>query len=401
MNGGLVRPTFPDTPAAAGVQVEVPPGAVQTAVTFVTGIDLNPIPPQQTGEAGISETVFFGPPGTVFNEPVTITLPFDPEPFGDDFSTLRVYRRVEDGTVTLVPPLTYAINGADGEVSFPVTGFSSYRVFGGRLRERGTVEVELENTPMESAAFSLYGLTYHPSRRKYYSLGYFLNGNTPGLGPFSVWDESGTLLATGSLPPTPLPGLFGGYSFVGVAYNQNSGEIEAIDANQDSLRVYEIGLDENDVPDSAPLLLSSIAAEPGGVALDGVANRLYSHRWAHLGTGGVIDVTSRLGGGRVGEITLDMAATGYAASDLQRSFGFADDERLLVMLVPVDGTALVFELNGDFVGEVDVTGLYRIGSPDPDPDPNAGVTYANGLLFLHDSSGSVWRGVRIFSAPRD
>ncbi len=118
----------------------VPPGAL----TLPTSLLIGSAPPIRGGLAddvrAAGPTVFFGPVGQVFDEPVTVSIPFDAVAFGDDFSSLIVVERDGRGRTRIVPR-PYSVDVSAGTVSFPVSHFTAFRAFG-RLP---TVRSDLNN----------------------------------------------------------------------------------------------------------------------------------------------------------------------------------------------------------------------------------------------------------------
>ena len=115
--------------AGLGVaSVLVPAGAVTKPTTILIGSSPARPPPSGTGLNGAGPTIFFGPSGLQFQGSVTVTIPFDPASIpGGDTSGLQVFTRDANGNVTEITGFT--VNVADGTVTFPVSHFSSFRVF--------------------------------------------------------------------------------------------------------------------------------------------------------------------------------------------------------------------------------------------------------------------------------
>ena len=125
--GGVVSADAPEAGAIAGAGVAVPVGAlsVPTAVLVGTAPRLqNPAPDLR----GSGPTVFFGPDGLSFEEPVEITVPFFRTGFSGDVNDVQVFTRDARGRVTLVPG-PYEVDAGAGTVSAVVDHFSSFRVF--------------------------------------------------------------------------------------------------------------------------------------------------------------------------------------------------------------------------------------------------------------------------------
>jgi hypothetical protein len=125
--GGSVAVPVSVDPAAqliAGALVAVPPGALSEPTPIIVGTapELNP----GKVDDGAGPTVFFGPERKGFENPLTVTIPFDPSQFGADLSDLIVKTRDEKGKVRVVPP-PYDVDVVAGTVTFPVSHFSSFR----------------------------------------------------------------------------------------------------------------------------------------------------------------------------------------------------------------------------------------------------------------------------------
>lgn len=109
----------------AGAAVQIPSGALTFPAAIVIGTSTALAPPGGLGAAG--PAVFFGPEGTKFGEPVTITIPYDVRA---STSTVRVFTRDAKGKVTEVLPASlYVFDAGAGTVSFPSSHFSSYQAF--------------------------------------------------------------------------------------------------------------------------------------------------------------------------------------------------------------------------------------------------------------------------------
>lgn len=133
--GRLVEIGESGPPDLGGSQVLIPPGALPSSTPVVIGtappIEEADDPTATDGLAPAGPTVFFGPEGQVFETPVTVTIPFDPDRFpGDDFSSLRVVERQGNGKERTFDPDDGGIDGDAGTVSFPVSHFTAFRAFG-------------------------------------------------------------------------------------------------------------------------------------------------------------------------------------------------------------------------------------------------------------------------------
>lgn len=120
--GGDVGVTDPGSPIA-GSSVSVPPGALGESTSIFVAESEPYVPPGGAHAAG--PAVEFGPSGTEFDpaHPATVTIPYDPTQFPVDTSSLVVYVKSANGTVTAVPgPYVF---GA-GTVTFTTSHFSTF-----------------------------------------------------------------------------------------------------------------------------------------------------------------------------------------------------------------------------------------------------------------------------------
>lgn len=118
-----------DNPDIAGSGIDIPPDALSGTSVIVIGTAPD-IDPDADGVEDQGPAVFFGPEGQEFDEPVTITIPFDPAGFAGDFSDLRIVQRDAKGKLTTIDPATYVIDEINARVSFQVSHFTSFQVFG-------------------------------------------------------------------------------------------------------------------------------------------------------------------------------------------------------------------------------------------------------------------------------
>ncbi len=128
--GGAVAVTTGESDIIGGAGVLVPPGALGSPTSILIGT-ATPMPNQQGGEQPAGPTIFFGPEGLQFGEDVTVTIPFDVEAFAANSGALSVFTRDADGNVTEITDFTVDLDA--GTCSFPVSHFSSFRVFGPTL----------------------------------------------------------------------------------------------------------------------------------------------------------------------------------------------------------------------------------------------------------------------------
>jgi probable HAF family extracellular repeat protein len=111
------------TSADGGFGIDIPAGALSGAVG-VTGATILNVP---DGAVPLSPAYDFGPDGTTFDTPVTITMKFDRSalPAGVPDSAITIFW-LNDGAWDALPGAT--VNAADGTVSAQTTHFSVYRV---------------------------------------------------------------------------------------------------------------------------------------------------------------------------------------------------------------------------------------------------------------------------------
>jgi len=115
-----------------GASVLIPADSLSgpVVITISGGTDIN----VGDGSHASGPAVEFGPSGTTFDptKSAQITIPFDPSYFpGDDTSSLVIYVRAADGTVTQVPP-PYVFNG--NTVTFSTSHFSTYQAATSNVR---------------------------------------------------------------------------------------------------------------------------------------------------------------------------------------------------------------------------------------------------------------------------
>ncbi len=128
-SGGAVTFTTPDgNNALEGTTIDVPPDGVALPQSLIvaTAPDIEP----GAGSAGAGPTALLAPEGTTFEKDATVTLPFNPLPFGGDFGDLDVLTADAKGNVTEIPRGDVTVDEDAKTVSFPVAHFSRFRAFG-------------------------------------------------------------------------------------------------------------------------------------------------------------------------------------------------------------------------------------------------------------------------------
>ncbi|MCG3133094.1 MAG: hypothetical protein HMLKMBBP_00187 [Planctomycetes bacterium] len=125
-----------------GASVDVPGGALALPTGIIVGTGAA-VAPKAEDVAGGGPAVFFGPEGTSFAVPATVTIPYAPLPPGTTTDDLRIFVRDAKGKVTevvLAPPAAFVFDTVNRTVSFPVAHFSTYQAF----RPRGVVDWDLD-----------------------------------------------------------------------------------------------------------------------------------------------------------------------------------------------------------------------------------------------------------------
>lgn len=130
------------------VILEVPEGALDLPTALIAGSASEVFaPPEQEDDLqGAGPSVFFGPEGTTFAVPVTVTIPFDPDA-ADDASEVRVVRRDGDGTTGIIDPDDGDVDTDNGTVSFPTSHFTAFRAFVPRRPAAIPGDVDRDGTP--------------------------------------------------------------------------------------------------------------------------------------------------------------------------------------------------------------------------------------------------------------
>ncbi len=130
--GGLLQIDDPAFGPIFGALLSVPPGAVTTPATLLMAEAVDVVVTTAAFDV-VGPAVFFGPAGTQFSVPVTVTIPYDPAVLLGSTSRIRVFEREADGTVTLIDPenYTFSLTGSPptSTVSFPVSSFTSFQAF--------------------------------------------------------------------------------------------------------------------------------------------------------------------------------------------------------------------------------------------------------------------------------
>jgi hypothetical protein len=111
----------------SGTSIEVPPGTISTPTSVVIAEAAALQAPAQA-YAAASAAVFFGPQEVEFPQPVFLTLVYDPAAV-QYTTTIRVFERLSDGSLRLVPRDSYLIDPETHTIRFPVYHLAAYQVF--------------------------------------------------------------------------------------------------------------------------------------------------------------------------------------------------------------------------------------------------------------------------------
>ncbi len=215
-------------------------------------------------------------------------------------------------------------------------------------------------TPME--------VGYHPGFDRYYAS----NGGNPN---FSVW----TYDASGELVSGPTAA---GADVRSINYNSNTGDIEVVQFSNNELRIASLDGSGNwvDASPSAGVIIEKPDSQ-SMPAYDAANDQFYAYPSSGSNT---VSIISREFGGITGTITLDLAAAGIGANNLNSwSCGYLEDQGWLIVFDAVNDDAVVFDLSGNYLGTsslaTNIEPSFRNGS-------------ANGQVFVFDSSRNGWQG---------
>jgi hypothetical protein len=119
--GGTVKVTASDDPTLAGTQIQIPPNALtaDTTITIAEGAAIS-------GGTSVGPIADFGPSGTTFAYPVTITLPYTA---GTTTSTLTVVGVESDTSSTpslAIGNADLTIDASANTLSFTAAGFTRF-----------------------------------------------------------------------------------------------------------------------------------------------------------------------------------------------------------------------------------------------------------------------------------
>lgn len=218
------------------------------------------------------------------------------------------------------------------------------------------------------------GVAYHPE------FGYYYAAEIGNLDrPAWVFDIDGNLIHTEDPINIDIRSL---------NYNPNTGLMEAVSYN-----ALNGGTDRgliNAELDGSGLFTAGtatlLATMPGNLssqtmpAYDAARDRFYSRDNSNS-----VNIVDRSDGSLLGNITLDFATAG-AGSVTEYAIGYAPSQDWLIVTDDTNNTAVVFDINGDYVGTSNLTG---------DVPEDYDMGFANNQLFFYDSSSDFYRGFDI------
>ncbi len=112
-----------------GSGINVPPGGLPVPTAVVIGEGTSVPSPDPDLEAR-SEATFFGPDGLAFSGDATVSVPLDLVGLGGSADSITIVQQESDGTTSVIDTGSYTFDDTDGTVSFPVSHFTSFQVFG-------------------------------------------------------------------------------------------------------------------------------------------------------------------------------------------------------------------------------------------------------------------------------
>ncbi|HUB05983.1 MAG TPA: hypothetical protein VMB50_03235 [Myxococcales bacterium] len=126
--GGSLSVTASEDAKLAGTEIQIPPTALaqDTTVTITEGVDISSQLPSgdSLASAAVAE---FGPSGTAFSLPVTVTLPYS----AGTTSDLEVVAVEDDGTTLVVSNADLTLDTQNNLAKFTVAGFTRFAVVHG------------------------------------------------------------------------------------------------------------------------------------------------------------------------------------------------------------------------------------------------------------------------------
>ena len=247
--------------------------------------------------------------------------------------------------------------------------------------------VESIDLPLSTPHSTPVSVTYIPSFSRYYAA-------DAGTGYIArVWDATGTPIGTSAIGPLP----------ASLYFNPNTSLLESVSLDAcctsgPTTGIQSLTLDGsgNYTGGNTQLLAGPISGLGSNSwtmpSYNPVANRLYARQ---AGTADV-NVVDRATGALINTITLDLAAAGVTAGDVNADFvgftGVTDEE--LAIFDFTNRRVLIFNLTGGYVGG----STLPVGLTVDFYDVNFGNGYANGLFFIYDSAvgaNGTYRGFQV------
>lgn len=221
------------------------------------------------------------------------------------------------------------------------------------------------------------GLAYNPTFDQYYGA----RGGSPQF-TGQVWDSSGTRIQ--NFAPVNV-------DYRGVWYNPNTGNVEVQSYNPAgslaSHGVFSVGLDSNGLYTGTNTKLTSVSgfAFPQSVGdYDASRDRIYSRSNSNI-----VSIADHATGNSLGTITLDLGAVSGPFTLQNYTIGYAEDVDSLVTFDTTGHRALIFAMDGSYIGESALPGLAA-------PALLYSMAYENGQLFVADLSNNTWVGYKLF-----
>ena len=158
-NGGVIEVTDLDSPLL-GLKVEIPSGALEEGRNITIEIvDSNPGFSNEV--SGLSPMVEIGPSGTIFTEPISITLPYVKQNLSSEKrvileETLKIYTK-DDTTGLWYPLETVNIDTEEGEITAKTNHLSPFVVNGDTLIRHSDL-LPTDNLPV----LFLHGISVTP-----------------------------------------------------------------------------------------------------------------------------------------------------------------------------------------------------------------------------------------------
>ncbi len=120
--GATITVSVPESRDLARTELVIPPGSLARDTTITLELGTKPITTIDSEPAG--PVAIWGPPGTVFRVPATLTLPVDPK---KPIDGLVVEVREEEGRRSTIPEHQVTADSAAFLVRFSVSGFTWFQ----------------------------------------------------------------------------------------------------------------------------------------------------------------------------------------------------------------------------------------------------------------------------------